>query len=361
MRALIATAGLLVLVGTAAAADTPTPRTLVRSGSGPIAGIAQDGATIAWLSRSVQGCNTVRLRLPNRKEQALPTPSAGSMTCHWNLAEGQPLLALAAKSSTALWTLHENGSAPYDYVMSAQAGGAEHQVDRIGRASDGTGLWLGGVAGAGTTLAYSYADVEYVDPTGCLSGGSCKKEIAGGGVKLVDTTGQVTVLSGAGPALEIAASNGRIAYVAAASVGKSGKPLASATAPIDVVNVTDGSAVAQVQPDGTPLAIALSHHLLTVLVSAGKHDRVSWYELTDGKRMGTVSISASAAPQLAASDSYAVFRVGRTLRGVVLGNKHLLTLAKAAATPLDLSLQNRRLAWAENLGSGGRIRVLSVG
>ena len=53
--------------------------------------------------------------------------------------------------------------------MTASIGGPEKQLTRLAHASDGTGDWLGGVAGAGRTLAYSWDDVEYVDPDACLS------------------------------------------------------------------------------------------------------------------------------------------------------------------------------------------------
>ena len=64
MRALLATAGLLVLAGPAAATP-PTAHTLRKSVNGPIAAIAQDGSSIAWLSsthKSIEEIATTILR-----------------------------------------------------------------------------------------------------------------------------------------------------------------------------------------------------------------------------------------------------------------------------------------------------------
>ena len=56
----------------------------------------------------------------------------------------------------------------------------------------------------------------------------------------------------------VAASDGAVAYVAPDSVGKQGRPLAGVDSPIDVVDATTGDLVSRVQPQGTPLALALS-------------------------------------------------------------------------------------------------------
>ena len=45
------------------------------------------------------------------------------MTCNWNLGDGQPQLAVAARISTALWTLHESGTPNFDQVIAATVGG----------------------------------------------------------------------------------------------------------------------------------------------------------------------------------------------------------------------------------------------
>src|SRR6201987_5935774 len=178
VRFLVATAGLLVLAG-AAVAGTPTAHTLRKSRGGPIAAIAENDKDAAWFTftSSTRGCNEVHVLSPGKRDRAFPPPSPNSMTCNWDLSDGQPQLAVAAGMSTAVWTLHASGPSPFDWVIAASFGGPERQLKRLAHASDGTGDWLGGVTGAGRTLAYSWDDVEYVNPSKCLSGKPCKQKI----------------------------------------------------------------------------------------------------------------------------------------------------------------------------------------
>ena len=359
MRALLATAGLLVLAGTAAAAP-PAGHTLRKSPSGPIEAIAQDGGNVAWLtSGGVKTCDAVHVLAPDKPDRNLPQPSSGSMTCRWDLSDGVPQLAFANGISTALWTLHESGPAPFDYVVSAAVGGPEKQIARLAHAGDGTGKWLGGVAGTGKTLAYSWDDVEYVDRLACLSGGSCKMKIADGGINLVSRSAATTKLAEA-PALQLAASTGRIAYIPATTV-KAGRPAASADNVIYLVDAATGNVLGHPIVRGIPAAIALSPHVLAVLTQRGPHDRISWFSTTDSSKIGSVLVSQRAVPtELAASDQLIVYRVGRTLFGVSTATGHIRALATTGLNYLGLTLRNGLLVWAENHGDGGKLRGLSA-
>jgi hypothetical protein len=357
VRVLIAAAGLLALAG-AAAAGTSQPQTLLRS-PGPVDAITQDGRAVAWLASGGSKCNAVHVVGP-KGSGTMPQPSSTSMTCHWNLAAGRSQLAFASGVSSALWTLHESGSVRFDYVLSAREHGSEQQIDRLAHASDGTGWWLAGVAGAGTTLAYSKVDVEYVDKLGCLKGGSCKKKIAGGGIYTV-SDGQATELPASPPALELAAAGNRIAYVPATAVAKSGAPAPNRSAAVVIVDAHKGTVVSQAQPDGLPLAIALSPHVLAILTRHGHHDRVSWYAAGNGEKLGSSAVPRSTAPQLTASNRVVVYRVGRLLRGIALGSSHTRKLARTAPNAVGPSLLRHRLVWAENTAKDARIRELFLG
>jgi hypothetical protein len=358
VRALLATAGLLVLAG-AAAAGSPTAHTLRKSPNGPIEATAQDGGSVAWLSSSTQACDALHVLSPDTPDRTLPQPSSGSMTCHWDLTDGQPQLAFAAGMSTALWTLHESGPAPFDWVLAASVGGPERQIERLAHASDGTGKWLGGVAGAGRTLAYSWDDVEYVDKLACLSGGSCRRKIADGGIQIVTRTTDQP-LPEAGPALQLAASTGRIAYIPATTV-KANHPGAGAKSFIYVVDAVTGDALGRAFVHGIPAAIALSPHVLAVLTQSGPHDRISWFSATGETKLGSALVSRRAATQLAASDQLIVYRVDRTLFSISIAAGQIRKLAKTGSDPVGLTLKKGQLVWAENRGDGGRLRALSVG
>jgi hypothetical protein len=371
VRALFVTAGLLAIAGAAGAAGAavPQPHTLSRSASGPIEALAQDGHDLAWAAGGGTKCNTVHVVGPDGSE-VMPQPTTDSMTCHWDLTDGPMQLAFAAGISTALWTLHESGSSPVDYVMTAQVGGSEQRVDRLTHASDGTGLWLGGLVGAGTTLAYSFVDVEYVDKLGCASGGSCKKQIAGGGINLV-SNGHSTPLVGAKPALGLAAASGRLAYVPATAVTATGAPTAGATAAIQIVDATSGAQCSVVHPQGVPLAIALSPHVLAVLTRSSGNVQLTWYAVPTAhgdtgcavttSQLSSAAVPRNTVPQIATSDHWVVYRAGRMLRGISVASGRVRTLARVAGTGIGLSLEAGQLAWAENWTDYGRIRALTVG
>lgn len=357
VRFLAATAGLLVLAGSAVA-GRPTAHTLRKSPGGPIAAIAENNSVAAWFTASTKGCNLVHILSPGKHDRSLPS-SSGGPTCHWSLKDGQPQLAVAARTSTALWTLHESGPSPADRVMTASIGGPEKQLTRLAHASDGTGDWLEGVAGAGRTLAYSWDDVEYVDPDACLSHGMCKQKISDGGIRLVTRTG-VNELPGAEPALQLAAAAGRIAYLPA-TVVKSGRPTVSLNNTLRIVDAVTGEQLGQASVRGIPVAIALSSKVLAVLTASGPHDRISWFSATDGTKLGDAVVSAKAAPQLAASDRLIVYRVGRLLRGISTRAGHDGKLAKTGLNYVGLALARGRLIWAQNHGNTGRLRALAVG
>jgi hypothetical protein len=332
---------------------------LRKSANGPIAAIAQDGSSIAWLSSSTKACDAIHVLSPDTPDQVFPQPSSSSMTCHWDLTDGQPQLAVAARASTALWTLHESGPAPFDYVLVAPFGGPEKQVERLAHASDGTGDWLVGVAGSGRTLAYSWDDVEYVDKLACLSGGSCKRKIADGGIRIVTRAGD-RPLPKAQPALQLAASAGRIAYIPATRV-MANHAGASTDSPLYVVDGVSGDPVSHATVSGVPAAIALSPHVLAVLTQRGPRDRISWFSSTTGTKLGSVLVSARAATQIAASDQLIVYRVYRNLYGVSTATGHIGPLGNAAQNTVGPTLGKGQLVWAENRGAGGRLRALAAG
>jgi hypothetical protein len=358
VRALLASAGLLVLAGSAVA-GRPAVHTLRKSAGGPIAAIAQDDTVAAWFTAGTKTCNAVHVLSPGKRDQSLPQPSPGSMTCGWDLTNGQSQLAVAARLSTVLWTLHENGPAPFDYVLAGSVGGPERLLVRLAHASDGTGHWLGGVAGAGRTLAYSWDDVEYVNPSACLSGGSCRQKLADGGIRIVTRTSD-TPLPGAEPALQLAASAGRIAYVPATTV-KGGRPSTTTSNVLQIVDATSGASVGQAPVHGFPIALALSPHVLAVLTTQGtSHDRISWFSAADGTKLGSAVVSGLAAPQLAASDRLIVYRVGLLLHAVATRTGRIGKLVKTGQNYIGLSLARGRLIWAQNHGATGRLRALTL-
>jgi hypothetical protein len=363
VRALLAIAGLLVLACSAtAAAAKPVAHTLRKSTTGPIEAVAQDNTTAAWLTAGgTKTCNAVHLLSPGKPDRSVPLPSSTGPTCRWTLAAGQSQLAVAARISTAIWSLHETGTPTFDQVIAATVGGPERQLLRFSHATDGTGKWLESVAGAGKTLAYSWDDVEYVNPQACLSGGSCKQKIADGGIRIVTKTAD-TPLPGSQPALQLAASAGRIAYIPATTV-HGGRPYPNNGTTLDIVDAGSGAVVAQPAVGGIPIAIALSPHVLAVLTTqVTAHDRITWFSATTGAKLGSVLVSGGAvAGQLTTSDRVTVYRTGIQLHTASIATRREAKLVTTGQNYVGLALDAGRLVWGENHNGAGRLRALSVG
>jgi hypothetical protein len=349
------------------AAATARPQTLYQSSKGTIEAFAQDGSLISWFSPSTNACNTVNVvSLANGTRAALPDESAGApnVTCRWEVV---PPVGLALAGDAALWTLRENGPVPFDYVLGADGTDrSERRFKEVAHTTKGPGLWLGGTAGSGSTLVYGIATVAYNDEVACLSGGaggSCDLKIVGGGVYRVNPRPkQPSLIDGTaqGGAVAVAATDTSIAYVPAAAFNKLGAPVGAAGQPIEVRDARTGALISRANPQGAPVAIALSRTTLASLEQTSIGLALAWYDPASGKRLGSRSMPASTSPELAASDELIVFRVGRSIRAVGIASHKVMTLARAASTPIGLSLEGSRLAWAENVKGRGRIQALSV-
>lgn len=353
------------------AASAKEPQTLYTSPTGRIAAFAQDGSVLAWFAPSTKRCNKIwLLSLATTGQVSLPDESARSrnVTCQWEVV---PPVRLALADTNVLWTLRDKLSPlPFDYLLGAGAGNQsmgtrERRFQEIAHAGRGAGLWFGGMAGDssrdGATLAYGVAAVTYVDEIACLSKGSCAMKIAGGGVHRI-VGRRDTVIPNTPPAVAVAVSGTSVAYIpAAATLGNGGQPVASADRPIEVRNARSGALILSVTPAGTPLAIALSSHVLATLEETKLGTRLTWYSTSTGQSSGSVPVPAGTTPELTASDQLIVFRVGRSIQAASVTTQKLMTLAEAASTPIGLSLEGTRLAWAENVAGRGRIRALFVG
>ncbi|HEY5059721.1 MAG TPA: hypothetical protein VII51_11990 [Gaiellaceae bacterium] len=366
MRMLFAALGVAaVTVHTAAA--TPRPQTVYESGPHQqISAFAQDGPLLAWFAASDTSCNSVEiLQLANGTHIELPGAATENVTCRWNVV---PPVRLALAGTKALWTLREAAPPaplPFDYILGAGLGNTqERRFQEIAHSNRGAGLWLGGIAGDTDTLVYAIASVDYVNEVACLSTPAapraCAVKIDGGGIyRVVGRTDRLVPHTEA--AVAVAAEGTTVAYLPASSVGAHGAPKASAAQPIEIRNATSGRAIAAAKPQGVPLAIALSPTVLATLERTPLGLRLAWYSPKTGALKGSVPVPATTSLDVSASDRLIVFRVGRSIRSIDVASAQARTLAKAAATPIGLSVEGERVAWAENVKGRGRIRDLVVG
>ncbi|HEY4414057.1 MAG TPA: hypothetical protein VGN06_13770 [Gaiellaceae bacterium] len=338
-----------------------------------IAAFAQDDGLVAWFAPNTKACNDVWVWQLGGAQQHLPAEGSGyhNVTCGWQVPAGSPVnLAVAENggSPALLWSLHESAaqSIRFDYVLGAAVHDPrERRFQEVAHANHGTGSWLAGVAGSGGTLVYAVATVAYKNQVDCLSApqepGACELKIAGGGIyRIVGRKAPVRV-NGAPPAVAVAASDGDVAYVpAAGSSTTDGHPLASQNLPVEVRDAVSGALLTSVSPNGTPVAIALSASTLAVLSRSAGTAIVSWYDMPTGNNLRSVKVPAATAPELSAGDGNLVFRVGRSIRVVDTATRRVRTVAKAAATPVGLSIAGKRIAWAENVDGRARIRAITL-
>lgn len=337
--------------------------------SGTVAAFAQDGPEVAWFQDGGNECNTVHiLSLADGLHTTLPDQSARNVTCRFVWDPRRPVgLAFARSVGTGstLWSLPQRSPLQLDYLLGAgltPTDRAERRFLEVAHTARGVGQWLGGIAGDGPTLAYGVTSVDYQDEAGCLAGtdpAGCTLVKSGGGVYRISGRNPMRVPNTL-PAVAVAASGPTIAYVATGAISKDGRPRPTATLPIEIVDATTGAEIASVVPQGIPTAIALAPHVLATLERTPLGLRLAWYDSTTGETRGSVPVPAATAPSLTASDQFVVFRVGRSLRAVATGTHRLRVLARLTATPLGLSLEGGRLAWAENLRGSYRIRAIYV-
>ena len=342
-----------------------------------IAAFAQDDGLVAWFAPGRQpACNAVWVWELAGAKQHLPAQGASyhNVTCNWQIPPSSPVgLAVAGNngSPALLWTLRESAaqSLRFDYVLGATvADPNERRFQEVTHANRGDGLWLSGLAGSGSTLLYSVTQVEYKDQVACLSTpkqpGACALKITGGGVYRVVGRKPPALITHTPPSVAIAVAGNDVACVPAVGTSTTdGHPVAAADNPIEIHDVTTGTLVTSVTPSGTPLAIALSDTTLAVLdrPTTGTGLELSWYDLTAGTQLGSVTVPLQTTSAIALADGAVVFRVGKSIRTVDLTSQVVKTVATAAATPIGLSASGPRVAWAENVNGRGYIRAVTLG
>jgi hypothetical protein len=340
-----------------------------------IAAFAQDGQLVAWFApKNAKGCNEVWLWQLGSARQPLPAEGAKyrNVTCGWQVPAASPVgLAVAGNGGAPalLWTLHESAAqaVKFDYVLGATVSDRrERRFQEVAHANHGAGLWLGGVAGSGGTLVYAVAQVAYMDQVACLSSpkepGACALKVTdGGGIYRIVGRKAPMRIAGAKAAVLLAASSNDIAYVPASGAATAdGRPLASAAVPVEVLDADSGSRVASVSVQSTPVAIGLSTTVLAVLGRSAGRLILDWYDVPTGKPLGTLTLPPGAAPALSVGDDTIVYRVGRSIRAVTIHGKRVRAVARAAGTPIGLSIAGNRIAWAENVAGRGRIRAVTL-
>jgi hypothetical protein len=354
VRRLLAGALLFLSLGLAAGAAPARPsqpRTLATT-HGRIYAFAQDGDWIGWIAEA--GFVRVR-RLSTRRTWVVGRVDAGRA----NTA------ALALAGSRALWAFDSGGNSVETAIAEGSPGTKAVSVDLLsgGVRGVGDGVRFGGVAGDGSTLAYGWVVEQCPDQwLGICEPGVPDQLVAtGGGVTLVPT-GQPTSKAIAGVALPaiFAVGSGRVAVAPARSPAPMGEwtPRVAEDGPVDVYDLA-GHLLMSVNEQGIVRGVALTGHKLAVLFERPDETKeIRRFDARNGTYLSTSGPLAIGATDLSTSSGGIVFRVGREIYR--LRGRTPQLLARARATPIGLSIEGRRVAWAENVHGHGRIRALTL-
>lgn len=239
---------------------------------------------------------------------------------------------------------------------------------------DGADNYFAGAAGDGSTLVYGWT---HVSPSGQPP--AADRVVDGGGVVRVQgpfrtqfppVARPITNLPVPAPmysndgrqqlARQVAVSQGRVAALPPShSAGRYSwafpRPAEDGSV---VVSTRGGTVISRVAPAGTVGGIALAWPNLAVLVQ--RHDgakAVEVYDAGNGRRKSATAVPADAS-DLAIGTGGVVYRVGRSVYTIGAGGPRLLW--RAQVTPIGLSVEGHRVAWAANVGGRGRIVALTL-
>jgi len=351
---------LLASSGAAYSRSQAHPTTLVWAG-GKIEAFAQDGDQIAWASipNSQNSCSGgVRIRLLGKHQQKV-------IACYdGEAAYANPASNFALAGKRALWKTEYCGNYCHQGVVTGSFSGkrARGLEDEVCYEYDPIyGDFINGAAGDSSTLVYGITNVGGVGPCGDNEDWSCTSVVSGGSVKRVTDTGAVTV-PGAPPPFILASSGRRIALVVAESASSSGEPGPGSPAHVEVMSAMTGAHVGSFATLGKPYALAFSTTAVGVLVSVSGEKQIEFYSPT-GEPIRSVVVPTGAT-NLSLAGTRAVFRVGKSIRTVGVRTGSVRQIATAKAIPIGLSIEGKRVAWAENVKIHGvlrgRIRAITV-
>jgi hypothetical protein len=352
--ALVGLLMLLPLAGASAAAikQLPSPRTLVTA-HGAIYAFAQDGDRVAW----VAGDGRVRVR-------SLSTKRTWVVGTVYRERASSAMLALAGRR--ALWSFDAGGNSTEYPVVVGAPGDAPVEIAHLGGGLRGMGDGhdLVGLAGDGSTLAYGWVSETCPgQPYGCNTFDG-PLVVGGGGISIVTRTPpprpfSPPVLAAVPPPALFAFTSGRVALARARASTPPGQwvPRVIEDGTVEVFDLASRLQL-RVPFLGLVRDIALSGHTLAVLLEQPDGSKVVQRFLVPNEHFVAGAFVPPAAADLAAAGSRTIFRAGRDL--YLLGPEHTRLIAHAAGTPIGLSIEGRRIAWAENVHGKGRIRALTA-
>jgi hypothetical protein len=351
-----------VLIGVvlaAAAPAAPAARTLLATPTRIVA-FAQDGPYLAWMARApntgtgVSQCGRTYIRsLATGRQRSFGVRAAPS--CGGFLALGR---------KRAIWTGTPGfcGSCNSARVLTAALD--DPHVVSLGTFNftffSMSGTQVTGLAADWSLHAFSWVRSEVIEPPDCVSEPiPCMWDVTGGRAVQVLGLERRAVPGVAAPAL-LAAGGGRIAVAETEDPWEGpGDPQPAEDGAVEVLAPRTGALVMSVSPTGTAHALALSSGALAVLLKRSDGSFViERYMVPAGTLLASTRVDARAAwGGFDIARKWIAYSAGRQIRIVgPLGGDRLLL--RARTLPIGVSIEGRRVAWAENDRGRHRIRAI---
>jgi hypothetical protein len=330
----------------------------------PIAEFAQDGARVAWMTGRCRDPGADRLHRGNDAVAVHTLSSGRTITltrraCRPNDPRqndrrgGWSGLVLAGGrvvywhpvyyGGTGSVQIEARTAAVDDVVVSPLA--ALGLVVRSGRG----GAFAVGADGDGRTLAVGVAVTETTGHE-CY----CRYRLVGGAVRVVSGRTAAELRGAPAPAfLDVAADV--IALAPAARTFTTGgvpaPPPGGRPGVVELRNARSGALDRRLRVPAVVLALALSRDSVAVLVANRGRKEIRRYDVRTGEQRAALRVPSST-DVIDVDRRTVVYRAGHDV--YVVGSSRRLRL-RAAAKPIGLSIEGRRVAWAENVGGRGRI------
>ena len=335
---------------------------------GLIHGFAQDGKAIAWIAGPLHRSWNVYVRGPNARK----TWVVGKADEIDYEVPGRVItLPLALAGTRTLWTTFTHGASwGYTDVATGAPGMRQVSVNEYQIWEPGLNESpVPGVVGDGATLAYGVV-LEGCRPETWDIPRNCAELQSGpgNGVVVVAHSYNPPAIGGIPPPVMLALSQGRVAVVPAASPRPNDGygPRPAENGPVGVYDLA-GRLLSTVHPIGTVRDVALAWPTLSVIVE--RPDGTKALELYDVRAPKGIAVAnpmriSLGATDLAASEVGTVFRVGTRIyfrhARPHAENEMPLSVCQAASTPIGLSIEGHRIAWAVNVKGQGRVVALTV-
>jgi Tol biopolymer transport system component len=138
--------------------------------------------------------------------------------------------------------------------------------------------------------------------------------------------------------------------------GKPGQIAPVSRSPVEIRNARTGRLIKRFTIAGHARAIALGPDYVALLVNHDPGVRVELYSL-NGSRRKAVAVPSSVR-SLSAAGRSVVFAAGTGIRRLDARTGAVTTLATTRWAPVGVTIEGRRVVWAENVGGAARIRAL---